>query len=130
MFNAFASCEMATVLVKLGPFAHSTRDLLAPSGCHEDIYDPRQLTRGNTKMRTGENVAANTENPRDNDEPHSPFPKVQEAWEPIEQLAKEEQVGRLNRKDDGPADNIRGQGQLPVPEDTVSKARRRGLLQL
>ena len=129
MFSALANCEMAIVLVKPGPVAHSTEDLLAPRRNHDGIHDPRELTRGDTEMGTGDKDAADTENSRHNDEPHGPFPIAREFCEPIEQLAKEEQEGHLDGIDGDPADNLGGEGQLLVLEDTVFKPCRHGLLQ-
>ena len=79
-------------------------------------------------MGTGDKDAANAENSRNDDKAHGPFPITREFCEPIEQLAKEEQEGHLNGKDGDPADNLRGEGQLLVLEDTVFKPCRHGLL--
>ena len=79
-------------------------------------------------MRTGDKYTTYTENPRDNNDSHGYCPKLQEGSEPLDQLAEEEQEGHLDGEDGNPAHDLCGEGQLLVSKDTVSEARRRGLL--
>ena len=61
-------------------------------------------------MRTGDKYTTNTENSRDNNDSHGHCPIVHEVFEPIDQLAEEEQEGHLNGKDGDPAQDLCGEG--------------------
>ena len=80
-------------------------------------------------MRTGDKDTTNTENPRNNNDPHGHRPISQEGSEPIEQLMEGEQEGHLYGEDGDPAHDLCGEGQLQVIKDMVHELPRRRLLQ-
>ena len=57
-------------------------------------------------MGTGDKDTTNTEDSGDNNDTHGHFPKNDEFFDPIDQLAKEEQEGDLNGEDGNPAQDL------------------------
>ena len=79
-------------------------------------------------MRTGDKYTTNTEDPRDDNDSHGNCPILNKVFEPIDQLAEEEQEGHLDGKDGDPAQDFCREGQLLVSKNTLHEVRSSSLL--